>query len=67
MRGNKANRFYTYMFGQREREREREKEKMKKEKNIRKCVAYFSNILKFSLSVYVQSVAPLTPQLFFFS
>ena len=65
MRGNKANRFYTYMFGQ--REREREKEKMKKEKNIRKCVAYFSNIFKFSLSVYVQSVAPLTSQLFFFS
>ena len=27
MRGNKANRFYMYMFGQRERERERKREK----------------------------------------
>ena len=59
MRGNKENRFDTYTFGQREREREKEKEK-----KIRKFVAYFSNILKFSLSVYVQSVKPLTSQFF---
>ena len=64
MRGNKENRFDTYTFGQREREREREIERKEIEKKIRKFVAYFSNILKFSLSVYVQSVKPLTSQFF---
>ena len=42
MRGNKETRYNTYMLGERERERERKE----KEKNIRKFVAYFSNVLK---------------------
>ena len=44
MRGNKANRFYTYIFGQRERERVRERERIEKRRiyeNVLHTLAIF--------------------------
>ena len=54
MRGNKANRFYTYIFGQRVRvsERERERERIEKRRiyeNVLHTLAIFSSLVSQSM------------------